>query len=233
MPRYDRAFVSARQALEDPGELWFSPWATVELIEAASRTGNGAPAASALSRLVQGTAASRTDWAGAIEARCRALLSNGRPAEKLYREAIDRLASTPLRWDLARTRLVYGEWLRRERRTKDARDQLRVAEELFTDFGAQGFAERSLVELRATGERTRERTPATRYDLTPQETQISRLVAQGATNREVASELFISPSTVEYHLHKVFGKLGVRSRAQLTNRMLRSAMLSSPPDDNV
>jgi DNA-binding CsgD family transcriptional regulator len=233
LAHYDRAFISAEQALEDPGELWFSPWATVELIEAASRTGRSDLATSALRRLVQGTSASGTDWAGAIEARCRALLSDGRPAETLYREAIDRLVTTPLRWDLARTRLVYGEWLRRERRAKEAREQLRVAEELFTDFGVHGFAERARVELRATGEHARERTPATRYDLTPQETQISRLVAQGATNREIASELFISPSTVEYHLHKVFRKLGVRSRAQLANRVLQSTALSSPPGGKV
>jgi len=110
---------------------------------------------------------------------------------------------------------------------------LRGAEELFTDFGVHGFAERARVELRATGEHPRERTPATRYDLTPQETQISRLVAQGATNREIASELFISPSTVEYHLHKVFRKLGVRSRAQLANWVLQSTALSSPPGGKV
>jgi DNA-binding CsgD family transcriptional regulator len=227
LARYDRAFVAAQQALEDPGELWFSPWATVELIEAASRTGKGALAAPALSRLAQETTASGTDWAGAIEARCRALLSDGAPAETLYRDAIDRLATTGLRWDLARSRLVYGEWLRRGRRPKEAREQLRCAEELFTDFGVHGFAERARGELRATGEHARERSPDTRYDLTPQETQISRLVAQGASNREIASELFISPSTVEYHLHKVFRKLGVRSRAQLANRVLRSTAQSS------
>jgi tetratricopeptide (TPR) repeat protein len=204
LAQYDRAFVAAEQALENPDELWYSPWAAVELIEAASRTGRSAQAASVFTRLAEGTTASGTNWARSVEARSRALLSEGCPAETLYEEAIDRLANTPLRWDLARARLVYGEWLRRERRTKEAREQLRAAEELFSDFGVQGFAERARVELRATGEHTRERTPATRFDLTPQETQISRLVAQGATNREIASELFISAST---------GRLGWRTRS--------------------
>jgi DNA-binding CsgD family transcriptional regulator len=221
--RYDDAFLAAEQALEDPAELWFSPWATVEFIEAASRSGRPAAAASALERLAAGTAASGTDWAAAVEARSRALVSTGRTAEELYRAAIDRLEPTRLRWDLARTRLLYGEWLRRERRHKDARDQLRVAADLFTGFGAEGFADRARVELRATGERTRERTPATRYDLTPHESQISRLVAQGASNREIAAELFISQSTVEYHLHKMFLKLGVKSRTQLAGRVLEFA----------
>jgi DNA-binding CsgD family transcriptional regulator len=228
LARYDLAFVAAEQALEDPGELWFSPWAAVELIEAASRTERSERAASALKRLVQGTTSSGTEWALAIEARCRALLSEGCAAESGYQEAIDRLVVTTLRWDLARSRLVYGEWLRRERRTKEAREQLRLADELFSEFGAQGFTERARVELRAAGEQVRERSPATRYDLTPQEAQISRLVAQGSTNREIASELFISPSTVEYHLHKVFSKLGVRSRAQLANWVHQSGDSLSP-----
>jgi DNA-binding CsgD family transcriptional regulator len=220
--RYDRAFESASQALEHPNELWFLPWVAVELIEAASRSGRGAQAAPIIIRLAEGTSASGTDWAASIEARCRALLAVGQVAEPLYREAIDRLENTPMRWDLARAQLVYGEWLRRERQTKEAREHLRVAEELFSDFGAYGFAERARVELRATGQRMSERTTTSRFELTPQETQISRLVARGATNREIASELFISASTVEYHLHKVFLKVGVRSRSQLARRMLQS-----------
>jgi DNA-binding CsgD family transcriptional regulator len=221
--RYEQAFASAEQALENPDELWFSPWVIIEMIEAASRTGRSDLAESALRHLAQGTSASGTEWARAVEARCRALVSEGPTAEMLYREAIDRLGGTPLRLDLARTRLVFGEWLRRERRARDARQQLRIAEELFANFGVTAFAQRARVELRATGERARERTPATTtFDLTPQETQITRLVAQGATNREIASELFISPNTVEYHLHKVFTKLGVRSRAQLANRIAGS-----------
>jgi DNA-binding CsgD family transcriptional regulator len=223
LARYDHAFIEAEHALEYPDELWYSPWAMVEFIEAASRTGKHAQAAFTLERLAAGTAASGTDWARAIEARCRALVSRGSTAERLYREAIDRLAPTPLCWDLARTHLLYGEWLRRERRARDARHHLRAADELFTGFGVEGFTDRARVELRATGERTRERPSATTHDLTSQEAQISRLVAQGASNREIASELFISQSTVEYHLHKIFLKLGVKSRTQLANRVLESA----------
>jgi DNA-binding CsgD family transcriptional regulator len=221
LARYDGAFIAAEQALEDPAELWFSPWAMVEFIEAASRTGKHAEAVHMLKRLAAGTSASGTEWAKAIEARCRALVSRGPAAEVCHREAIDRLVPTPLRWDLARTHLLYGEWLRRARRPKDARHHLRVAEQLFAGFGVEGFTDRARLELRATGERTRERTSSTRYDdLTPQEARISRLVAQGASNREIAAELFISQSTVEYHLHKIFQKLGLKSRTQLAHRVL-------------
>jgi DNA-binding NarL/FixJ family response regulator len=202
--------------------LFFSSVAMIELIEAAGRIGKEAVAAPALARLVHITDASGTDWALAIQARCRALLSNSAKAEELYREAIDRLVQTPLRLDLARTHLAYGEWLRRERRQRDARQQLRLADGLFTEFGMEGFAERARVELRATGEHARKRSVETRSDLTPQEAQISRLVAQGATNQEIAAQLFISPSTVEYHLRKVFSKLAVKSRTQLAQRVLES-----------
>jgi len=147
------------------------------------------------------------------------LLAEGEVAETLYREAIDHLRPTRLRVDLARTHLLYGEWLRRERRRIDARTELRTAHEQFSEFGMEGFAERARVELEATGERARKRTVDTRGDLTPQEAQISRLAAQGHTNREIAAQLFISPNTVEYHLRKVFRKLGVKSRTQLANRL--------------
>jgi DNA-binding CsgD family transcriptional regulator len=227
LARYEDAFVAAEDALEDPYELWFSQWATVELIEAASRIGKEEAASPALERLAQGTTASGTDWAQAIEARCRALLSHGEAAEKLYREALERLTRTPVHLELARTHLLYGEWLRRERRRREAREQLRVADGLFTEFGMDGFAERARVELRATGERARKRIVDTDSDLTPQEAQISQLVAQGATNQEIAAQLFISPSTVEYHLRKVFGKLGLKSRTQLAQRMLQSASRQS------
>jgi DNA-binding CsgD family transcriptional regulator len=220
LTRYEDAFIAAEQALEDPYELWFSPWARVELVEAASRTGKEEVAMLAVERLAQGTAASGTDWACAIEARCRALLSHGEAAEKLYREALERLRPTPVHLELARTHLLYGEWLRRERRRREAREQLRAADGLFTEFGMDGFAERARVELRATGERARKPIVDTDSDLTPQEAQISHLVAQGATNQEIAAQLFISPSTVEYHLRKVFGKLGLKSRTQLAQRML-------------
>jgi len=220
--RYDDAFIAADAALEDPSELWYSPWAAVELIEAASRSGRTAAAAPALERLAEGTSASGTVWAFAIEDRSRALLAEGPVAESLYRDAIDRLAPTALRFDLARTHLVFGEWLRRERRSVDAREQLRVAHGLFTEFGMEGFAERARIEVRATGEHARKRAAETSNDLTPQEAEISRLVAQGKTNVEIAAQLFISPSTVEYHLRKVFRKLNVKSRTQLARHILES-----------
>jgi DNA-binding CsgD family transcriptional regulator len=148
------------------------------------------------------------------------LLSDGEAAETLYRQAIERLERTRVRVDLARARLLYGEWLRRERRRLDAREQLRAAHESFTAFGMDAFAERARVELEATGERARKRTAETRDQLTPQETQISRLAAEGATNQEIAAQLFISPSTVDYHLRKAFRKLGVKSRHQLERHLL-------------
>jgi DNA-binding NarL/FixJ family response regulator len=134
-------------------------------------------------------------------------------------DAIERLGRTRIRADLARAHLLYGEWLRRERRRLDAREQLRTAHDLFSEFGMEAFAERARIELEATGQRARKRTVNTLGELTPQEAQISRLVAQGHTNREIAAQLFISPSTVEYHLRKVFRKLGVKSRTQLARRM--------------
>jgi DNA-binding NarL/FixJ family response regulator len=222
LSRYNDAFLAAEQVLEDQHEVMFSPLASVELIEAASRTGREVTAAPVLERLAEATSATGTDWAGAVEARCRAVLSRDQAAETLYRQAIERLAPTALRLDLARTQLLYGEWLRRERRPREAREQLRAAHELFTEFGMDGFTDRARVELRATGERARKRTVETRIDLTPRETQISQLVAQGATNREIAEQLFVSPATVEYHLRKVFTKLGVKSRTQLAHRILES-----------
>jgi DNA-binding CsgD family transcriptional regulator len=219
LARYDIALAAAEQAAEDPHELWFSPWTMVELIEAATRSGREARAASALELLSETTRASGTPWARGIEARSRALLAEGEAAETLYREAIQHLRPTRLRVDLARTHLLYGEWLRRERRRVDARTELRMAHELLCEFGMEAFAERARVELEATGERARKRTVDTLGELTPQEAQISRLVAQGHTNREIAGQLFISPSTVEYHLRKVFRKLNVKSRTQLANRL--------------
>jgi len=222
LARYQDAFAAAKEALEDPYEVSFSPLATIELVEAASRIGREDVATPQLERLALGTSASGTDWARAVEARCRALLSHGEAAEKLYREAIDRLTPTQLGFDLARTHLLFGEWLRRGRRPREAREQLRAAHELFTEFGMDGFSERAGVELRATGERARRRTVETQTDLTPQEEQISQLVAQGASNPEIAAQLFISPATVEYHLRKVFRKLDVKSRTQLTKLVLES-----------
>ncbi len=223
--RYDEAYIAAEDALEDPYELWFWPWATVELIEAASRTGRAAAASAAFERLTESTTPSGTAWAAAIEDRCRALLCEGALAEKSYRNAIDLLLPTALRLDLARTHLLFGEWLRRENRPADARQELRVAHELFTDFGSESYAERARVELRATGERARKQPPDSGERLTPQEARVAQLVAQGGTNVEIAAQMFISPSTVEYHLHKVFRKLRMRSRTQLAKRVLEQKIL--------
>jgi DNA-binding CsgD family transcriptional regulator len=219
LARYADAFEAAEQASEDPRELWFANFALIELIEAASRTGREDRATSALQILSESTSASGTPWALGVEARSRALLAHGEGAEKLYREAIDRLEPTRLPVDLARARLLYGEWLRRDRRRIDARQQLRIAYDFFSDAGMEAFAERARIELRATGDQARERTPDALDQLTPQEAQISRLVAEGHTNREIAAQLFISPSTVEYHLSKAFRKLDVKSRTQLARRI--------------
>jgi len=190
-----------------------------EVIEAAVRCGEPQLAQTALARLAETTTAAGTDWALGVQARSRALLSGGDSAEALYLEAIQRLARTTIRLQLARSHLVYGEWLRRERRRVDAREQLRTAHELFIEFGVDAFAERARIELEATGERARRRTMETLDQLTPQETQIARLAAQGNTNREIAARLFISASTVEYHLRKAFRKLNVKSRTQLEDRL--------------
>jgi DNA-binding CsgD family transcriptional regulator len=219
--RYEEALAAAQQAAGGTHASWWRNWGLVELIEAAARSGKAELVADTLDRLSHTTAASGTDWALGIEARSRALLSDNEAAERLYHEAIERLKRTRVRADLARAHLLYGEWLRRERRRLDAREQLRTAHTLFTEFGMEAFAERSRIELEATGEHARKRTLETRDDLTPQEAQISRLAADGATNQEIAAQLFISPSTVDYHLRKAFRKLGVKSRHQLKQHLLR------------
>ena len=226
--RYERALAGAQEALEYPRELATSRWALSEQIEAATRSGKPEPAARALVQLSETTRASGTDWALGIEARSRALMSEGEMAERLYHEGIDRLAHTRAPVELARAHLLFGEWLRRERRRTDAREQLRTAHKLFTQFGMEAFAERARVELKATGEHARKRTVETRDDLTPQEAQISRLAAGGATNQEIAAQLFISPSTVDYHLRKAFRKLGVKSRHQLKQHVLESGADAEP-----
>jgi DNA-binding CsgD family transcriptional regulator len=220
--RYEEACGAALRVTEYRRDLNSSNWWMVELIEAAVRSGTPELAAETHRRLQEMTQASGTDWALGLEARSRALLSNGTVAEDLYREALMRLARTWLGSDLARAHLLYGEWLRRERRRLDAREQLRTAYELFRDFGMEGFAERARLELEATGEHARQRTADTLDQLTPQETQIARLAAEGHTNREIAVRLFISASTVEYHLRKAFRKLGVKSRTQLEDRLSKS-----------
>jgi DNA-binding CsgD family transcriptional regulator len=228
--RYEEAFRAAEEAIKDPNDLWYWGWGAVELIEAASRTNRATQVRLAFDRLVESTDASGTEWALAVQARCRALLTDGCEAEALYCEALERLLPTRLRLDLARTRLLYGEWLRRLQRQRDARDQLRLAYGLFTEFGMSGFAERAEAELLATGERARKRTVETRFDLTPQESRISELAAQGATNQDIAGQLFISPATVEYHLSKVYRKLGIRSRTQLATMLLQIRPMDKAPE---
>ena len=213
--RYADALAAAQQATEgSPADL-FAHWAVAELIEAAARSGVPELAAGALQRLSATARASETDWALGVEARSRALVSDGENAEALYREAVHRLGRTRLRWELARVHLLYGEWLRRENRRIDAREQLRTAYQMLAGMGAGGFAERAARELRATGERVRKRSTETTARLTARETQIARLAADGLSNNEIAAQLFMSPRTVEYHLHKVFTKLAITSRNQL------------------
>ncbi len=227
--QYENALAAAEQAGEDSSSSWFYSWGLVELVEAGARSGKTERAADALARLSRVTLPSGTDWALGIQARSQALLSDGEEAEALYRAALERLGRTRVCVDLARAHLLYGEWLRRERRRLDAREQLRLARAMFADFGMEGFAERARVELEATGEHARKRTVATRDELTPQEAQISRLAADGATNQEIAARLFISTSTVDYHLRKAFRKLGVRSRIELARHVLQVAAQSDPP----
>ena len=212
--RYETALAGAQQAAEQASELPISMWALPELIEAATRTGQTGLAADALGRLAEATSAGQTDWGLGIYARSRALLSDGADAERWHREAVDRLSRTRLRPELARAHLLYGEWLRRELRA-DARAQLRTAHEMFTAIGMQAFAERARRELLATGEHVRLRTVAADGELTPQEAQIARLARSGLSNPEIAAELFLSARTVQYHLGKVFTKLGITSRRQL------------------
>ena len=190
-----------------------------ELVEAAVRSGELQLAGLAFDRLAETTSAAGTDWALGIEARSRALLSDGEAAEDLYHEAIQRLARTSIQVQLARAHLLYGEWLRRERRRREARLQLRTALEMFTSMGTEGFADRSQRELSATGERARKRSVETRGDLTPQEMQIARLAGGGLSNAEIGARLFVSQSTVAYHLRNVFAKLNIASRHQLAQVM--------------
>jgi DNA-binding CsgD family transcriptional regulator len=218
--RYDEAYAAAVRVADRPQDLIVFNWHLAELIEAAVRAGTPELADDAHRRLVAMTKASATDWGLGIAARSHALLADGKRAEALYVEAIERLGKTRIAIDLARAHLLYGEWLRRQRRRLDAREQLRTAHGLFSDFGVEAFAERARLELEATGEHARKRTVETLDELTPKERQVARLAAQGETNPEIAARLFISKPTVEYHLRKVFRKLGVKSRTQLTQRSL-------------
>jgi DNA-binding CsgD family transcriptional regulator len=221
------------QAALDPGqsasvqdELMFSVWSLPELVEAAARCGRTELAADAVERLCERTQAAGTELALGIEAGSRALLSHGEAAERLYCEAIQRLGGTRMRSFLVRARLVYGEWLRRESRRGDARDQLRIAYDGFTAMGMEAFAERARRELLATGETVHRRTVQARYELTAQEVQIARLAGDGLSNPEIAAQLFLSTRTVEWHLRKVFSKLGINSRRKLGGAL---ADLTGPP----
>jgi DNA-binding CsgD family transcriptional regulator len=216
--QYDKALAAAELVCEydDIGVLG---WSLTELIEAAVRSGQPGRAASALERLTETTSASGTDWALGAEARSRALLSEGETAEKLYREAIERLDRTRMRPAAARARLLYGEWLRRANRRRDARAELRTAYDQLTTMGIEAFAERARRELLATGDTVRKRTIETATELTAQEACIARLAAGGRTNVEIGAQLFLSTRTVEWHLGKVYGKLGVSSRRELRRSM--------------
>jgi DNA-binding CsgD family transcriptional regulator len=213
---YQEALTAAQRATEYRGEMVAPDWATVELIEAATRSGRDDIAADAYRRLAEITSASGTNWAGGVQARSRALLTAGDTAERLYRESIERLGRTRMRADLARAHLLYGEWLRRERRRIDARAQLRIALAMLEAMGMDAFAARASRELQATGETARKRT-ASRGDqqLTAQEVHIARMARDGLSDAEIGARLFISKHTVNYHLRKIFTKYGINSRTQL------------------
>ena len=224
---YDKALAAAELVCEydDIGVLG---WTLAELVEAGVRSNQPARASDGLQRLSETTRASGTDWALGTEARSRALLSEGETAESLYREAIDRLGRTRMRPAAARAHLVYGEWLRRENRRRDARAELRTAHGLFITMGIEAFAERARRELLATGETVRKRTVETDSELTPQEEHIARLAVDGRTNAEIGTQLFLSVRTVEWHLGKVYTKLGVGSRRELRQALAAPAFLAGP-----
>jgi DNA-binding CsgD family transcriptional regulator len=222
--RYDEARVAALRVVEHPHDLSTSNWGMVELIEATVRAGTPDLARDVRARLVERARAAGTDWALGVAARSEALLADDQAAEELYLEAVDRLGRTRMAVDFARAHLLYGEWLRRQRRRIDARRHLRAAHDLVSDFGTEAFAERARVELEATGEHPRKRAVETRGDLTPQEAQIARLAGEGLSNAEIGARLFISRHTVEYHLRKVFTKLGINSRTKLAHAL--------PPEPN-
>jgi DNA-binding CsgD family transcriptional regulator len=227
LARYADAFAAARAvAFED---TFLEPLVVSELIEASVRIGSDEAADEALQRLLAVTVAG-SDWAAGIEARGRALCGTGDLAEHWYSESIECLARTPLRPELARSHLLYGEWLRRQNRRVDARAQLRVAYDIFTTIGAEGFAERARNELLATGERVHKRDVSTRNELTAQEAHIARLARDGRTNVEIGAELFISVRTVEWHLSKVFTKLEITSRRELADTLpVQGRRADAPP----
>jgi DNA-binding CsgD family transcriptional regulator len=225
---YQQALGPAESASAQD-ELLVSVWSLPELVEAAARCDRTELAADALRRLSERTRAAGTGVALGIEACCRALLSEGEQAERLYREAIERLGRTRMRPALARARLLYGEWLRREKRRADAREQLRAAYEAFTAMGMEAFADRARRELLATGEAVRKRAVSPRREeFTAQEAQIARLAADGLTNGEIGAQLFLSARTVEWHLRKIFTKLGISSRRQLRQSLREAGETDAP-----
>jgi DNA-binding CsgD family transcriptional regulator len=215
LARYEEAASAAQQAASKTFDPWSAMWVLPELVEAAARAGDAGLARDALARLTETTQPAGTDFGLGMEARCRALLSDGAAADRLYREAIERLSRTRLRPELARAHLLYGEWLRRQGRRVDARQQLRTAHGMLGAIGMAAFAERARRELMATGEKVRKRSVETHGQLTPQEEQIARLARDGRTNAEIGAQLFLSARTVEWHLRKIFTKLGVGSRYEL------------------
>jgi len=223
--RYEEALTAAEEGAAGTVGLGLTAWSAVELVEAAARLGYPERARGALDRLSEIAAASDSDWAGGLLARSQALMSDDDDAEKHYRTAISLLDRAGLAAELARARLLYGEWLRRRMRRRDARGQLREAHQMLTAMGAAGFAERARGELMATGETARRRTPEGAATLTAQEAQIARLAADGFTNPEIAVKLFLSARTVEWHLGKVYLKLGVSSRRRLHDALPRHPQL--------
>ena len=217
--RYQEACAAAQQGAANPQELAFSLWSLPQLVEAATRSGQPTLADDAMQRLAQTTSASGTDWALGVEARSRALVSDDGDAEPCYRDAIGHLGRTRVASELARAHLLYGEWLCRQVRRTDAREQLRTAHQMFADMGMEAFAQRARRQLASTGENVRGHRDDTRDELRPQELQIAQLARDGLSNPEIGARLFLSPRTVEYHLRKVFAKLDIRSRHELSNAL--------------
>src|SRR5258708_36339329 len=214
---YDAAAAAALPVIEND-HAFSAEAALPELVEPAARSGTREVASRAFGVLSERALAAGTPWALGLRARCQALMSESEHAEDAYTESISQLQNSRATVDLARTHLLYGQWLRRVRRRRDARHQLRAANDMFTAMGADGFAAQAATELRATGERVRVPVPQTTFDLTPREARVAELAGEGASNNDIAAQLFISPRTVEYHLGKVFWKLKVTSRSHLPPR---------------
>ncbi len=215
LKRYEDAAGASREIVTNGVYPLVTMWALLELIEASERIGDTTAASEALDELVATTQPAGTSFALGIEARCRALLADGDAAERAYREAIKQLDRAGIRTELARAHLLFGEWLRRHSRVREARERLQAAEDMFIEIGMEAFADRTRTELVAAGAKPRARPLEVHEELTPQEDQIARLAREGLTNIDIGGQLFLSPRTVEYHLHKVFAKLGIDSRSGL------------------